>query len=43
MLERDLEFMNLAGQEAFEAYRRKDFPVGAILTIDDKLLGKSNI
>lgn len=42
MLEKDLKFMEIALDEAREAYERKDFPVGAVLTLDDLLIGKSN-
>jgi tRNA(adenine34) deaminase len=42
MQERDIKFMRLAIGEATEAYERKDFPVGAVLAIDNKLIGKSN-
>ena len=42
MLEKDLKFMEIALSEAREARERKDFPVGAVLTLDNKLVGKSN-
>jgi len=37
----DKKYMRLALQEAKLAYNANDFPVGAVLVINDKLIGKS--
>ena len=38
----DRKFMRLAMREAEEGYKRGDFPVGAVLTFNGKLIGKGN-
>lgn len=38
----DEKFMEIAMQEAREGYERGDFPVGAVLTFDNQLIGKGN-
>ncbi len=37
---KDKEFMKIALKEALEGYNRGDFPVGAVLVIDGKIMGK---
>ncbi|NTV41004.1 MAG: nucleoside deaminase [Candidatus Moranbacteria bacterium] len=38
----DKEFMKIALEEARQAFERGDFPVGAVLVIDGKLIDKCN-
>ena len=38
----DRKFMKLAMREAEEGYERGDFPVGAVLTFNGRLIGKGN-
>ncbi len=37
----DKAFMNIAIEEAKHSLKEGDFPVGAVLTIDDKMIDKS--
>lgn len=39
---RDLDFMKLAYQEALEALRRDEVPIGAVIVSDDKVIARGH-
>lgn len=40
--EKDMYFMNLALQEALKAYEKNEIPIGAVITVNDRVIGRGH-